>query len=41
MTLSQDISLRIHRWGIVETKLAQAAAFFLALALANLLPELL
>jgi len=41
MTLSQDIDNRIRRWGIVDTKLVQAAAFFLALVLAKLLPDLL
>lgn len=41
MTLSQDIDNRIRRWGIVDTKLAQASAFFFALVLAKLLPDLL
>jgi hypothetical protein len=41
MAIPTSIDDRIRRWGLVDTKLAQSAAFFFALVLAKLLPELL
>jgi hypothetical protein len=41
MLLWEYFDARARRFGIVDLKLAQAAAFFLALILAKVFPELL
>ena len=41
MTLWEEFDSRARRFGIVDLKLAQAAAFFLALILVNVVPALL
>ncbi|MHC4141703.1 MAG: hypothetical protein ACYSUF_07430 [Planctomycetota bacterium] len=40
MTLWQEFDSRARRFGIVDLKLAQAAAFFLALILVEVVPVL-
>ena len=41
MTLWEEFDSRARRFGIVDLKLAQAAAFFCALILAKAIPEIL
>ncbi len=41
MTLWEEFDSRARRFGIVDLKLAQAAAFFFALILVKVFPELL
>ena len=41
MSLWEEFDARARRFGIVDLKLAQAAAFFFALILAKVFPELL
>ncbi len=41
MNIWRDLDGRFHRFGLVDTKLAQAGAFFFALVVASAFPALL